>query len=200
MGIRHIVLLAFKEGTTLEKISSIATALRECCQKISGVNFGHFCNYKSVSNNPKRFTHYFFIDFIDEHSRDAYLQNDEHIRIAKEMIIPALANGLESLLVFDHEKTLSHSTVFQQTSNSNKAYVFFQKKKNLDIEGIISNEFKSNCTIEPYSNDFDTCTTIKTNEQTSHLAIINHALIFQKSHARQEKTCEPSVRLPTHSK
>lgn len=200
MHIRHIVLLAFKEGTTSEKISYIATALRECCQKISGVNFGHFCDYTPVNNNPKKFTHYFFVDFMDEESRAAYLNDAEHVRIAQELIIPALANGLESLLVFDHAKAVNRQTEFQQLSAPKKFYVFFQKAKTPDKESIISNKFKSNCTIEPYSNGFDTCVTIQASEKTPHLMKTNHALIFQKIHERQEKICALSNTLPTHSK
>lgn len=44
----------------------------------------------------------FTMTFANEDDRDAYLAHPEHIRIAKEQILPLLVDGVNSALAFDY--------------------------------------------------------------------------------------------------
>ncbi len=43
------------------------------------------------------------MDFDDVEGRDTYLNHPGHIRIAQELIVPILKNGLKSAITIDYE-------------------------------------------------------------------------------------------------
>jgi quinol monooxygenase YgiN len=105
--LRHFVFLEIKDEANA--IETIKASLAELSKKTKGCvdfQFG-----KCQGDNDSH--HYFFMDFVDEDSRDVYLSHPEHVKVATEIIIPRLERGLESATVFDyvregHPQNISH--------------------------------------------------------------------------------------------
>ncbi len=101
--IKHIVLLKFKANVTPNKINSAFQQLgnlKSLIPSMSHFSFGENCSPEDLN---KGFTHAFTMEFKDIQGRDAYLNHPEHIRIAQDIIVPLLENGLESALTLDYE-------------------------------------------------------------------------------------------------
>lgn len=98
MPLRHLVFIEIRDEE--EKIALIHHSLNELSKKVQGCFKFNFGKCSGDSNY-----HYFFMDFDDEECRDKYLAHPEHEKMAKEIIIPNLKNGLKSAIVFDYSKT-----------------------------------------------------------------------------------------------
>ena len=101
--IKHLVLLQFKSSLEVSEINDICKqfkALIKVIPSIKQFSYGKNCSPEKLN---KGITHAFVIEFDDIPGRDAYLNHPEHIRLAQEIIIPALENGLDSALVVDYE-------------------------------------------------------------------------------------------------
>lgn len=101
--IRHIVLLGFKEGTSEGEIQSIMDDLDQLRGEIPGITHFSWGPSNSVEGLEQGLLHGFVMDFKDAETRQTYLEHPEHIKIATERVIPALAKGTDSLVVFDYE-------------------------------------------------------------------------------------------------
>lgn len=97
--INHIVLLQFKPNITQDQIHSAYNQLA-LIPSIKEFTFGANCSPEQLN---KGFTHAFIMRFDDIEGRDAYLNHPDHIRIAQEVIVPLLENGLETALTIDYE-------------------------------------------------------------------------------------------------
>ena len=97
--VRHIVLLEFKE---LAQTRLVMEKLEEVARAVHG--FIAFSHGRSVSieglNRDKNYG--FTIDFQSTDALKAYLDHPEHIKLAKEHILPAQKNGIDSVLAFDY--------------------------------------------------------------------------------------------------
>lgn len=101
--IKHIVLLAFKPEMSEEKIFCILQqmqALMTSIPQIKQFSSGKNCSPEGLN---KDFTHGFIMTFESGIDRDIYLEHPEHKRIATEIVIPALVNGISSVLSFDFQ-------------------------------------------------------------------------------------------------
>lgn len=101
--IRHIVMLQVKSAVTLDTLGFALkqlAALKTEIPSMSHFSYGINCSPEQLN---KGFTHAFVMEFEHIEGRDAYLNHPEHNRVAQEVILPLLVNGLDSALVIDYE-------------------------------------------------------------------------------------------------
>ncbi|BCA96577.1 hypothetical protein TUM19329_29380 [Legionella antarctica] len=101
--IKHIVLLKFKANVTPHQINYVFHQLGHLKSLIPSINHFSFGENCSPEDLNKGFTHAFMMEFNDIEGRDTYLNHPEHIRIAQDVIVPLLENGLESALTLDYK-------------------------------------------------------------------------------------------------
>jgi hypothetical protein len=101
--IRHIVLLAFKKNLAEKNIQFVFSELDHLKQIIPQILTYTWGCCESPENLHKGFLHGFVMEFSTEADRDFYLTHPEHVRVAKDVIFPALENGFESVIVFDYK-------------------------------------------------------------------------------------------------
>lgn len=102
--IRHIVLLKFKQGISATEIQSVFDALHDLRLTIPQILHFNWGPYKSNEGLNKGYTHGFVMEFENETARDIYLVHPDHVRVANEIVLPALENGKESVIAFDYPK------------------------------------------------------------------------------------------------
>ena len=102
MTIRHIVLLPFKSSLSEKEITQIMETfgkLKNIIPQIQSFSWG-------VNNSPENlhqgYLHGFTMEFINEAERKTYLDHSEHIKLAQELIHPALKKGVLPI-VFDYK-------------------------------------------------------------------------------------------------
>ena len=99
--INHIVLLSFKSALSEAEINTILEALRNLANiipEIKSFKAGINCSPEGLHRG---FLHGFIMQFENGISRDIYLNHPEHKKVASELVIPALQDGLNSVVVFD---------------------------------------------------------------------------------------------------
>lgn len=99
--IRHQVYLRFDSETTPQKITELMQKLQQLQQQLAGaIDFHHRPNISVEIQLVRGFLHMFWIDFIDEQARDAYLVHPDHQLLANELVA-ALQDGPEDVFVCD---------------------------------------------------------------------------------------------------
>ena len=102
MPIRHIVLLPFKPSISPKDIETAMLALSNLKKVIPQiVSFSWGVN-NSPENLHRGYLHGFVMEFKNSIDRKIYLEHPAHIKVARELIIPALLDGLNSPIVFDY--------------------------------------------------------------------------------------------------
>jgi hypothetical protein len=76
--LRHVVLFKFKDGTTAEQIKSIEDAFRALPGKIPVIHDFEWGTNNSPEKLSQGFTHCFFLTFLSEEDRNAYLPHPAH--------------------------------------------------------------------------------------------------------------------------
>jgi len=105
MTIKHIVLLPFKLSLTkedIEKIMLSLASLKEVIPQIAAFSWGE---NNSTENLHRGYLHGFIMEFKDERDRKIYLEHPAHIKIAQEVVLPALVDGVNSPIVFDYSES-----------------------------------------------------------------------------------------------
>lgn len=95
--LKHIVLFAFKEGTSEADIQMIVDAFANLKQDIAEVHDFEWGVDVSVENLHNGFTHCFQVTFLSEADRDTYLPHPAH-----EAFGNILRPHLEKVLVVDY--------------------------------------------------------------------------------------------------
>ena len=95
--LRHVVLFQFKDGTPNEKVSEIEDAFRALPAKIDVIQDFEWGTDVSVEGKAGGFTHCFFVTFVSEADRDAYLPHADHSAFGA-----LLRPHLENVLVVDY--------------------------------------------------------------------------------------------------
>ncbi|HEV2613594.1 MAG TPA: Dabb family protein [Gammaproteobacteria bacterium] len=101
MTIRHIVLLRFKPSlskTDIEKIMQTFGGLKNSIPQIMSFSWGE---NNSPENLHQRYLHGFIMEFKNDLDRKIYLEHPEHIKLAQELIHPAIVEGALPV-VFDY--------------------------------------------------------------------------------------------------
>lgn len=101
--INHIVMLKFKSQLTESDIDSVSHQLSSLKESISSIKSFSFGKNNSFEQLNKGFTHVFIMTFDDAKGRDFYVDHPEHKKIATEVLMPMLEEGLESVIVVDYE-------------------------------------------------------------------------------------------------
>ena len=95
--LRHLVLCAYKEGTTVAQQASIAAGFAGLQALIPQVRLVEGGANVSPENLAQGYTHCFRLDFDDAAGRDIYLTHPDHLAFV-EILKPHLAQ----ILVFDY--------------------------------------------------------------------------------------------------
>jgi hypothetical protein len=95
--LRHVVLFAFKPDTTEDQIHTVEEAFRGLPAKIEQIHDFEWGTDVSVEGVARGYTHCFFVTFLSEADRDAYLPHPAHKEFGA-----VLHPHLESVLVIDY--------------------------------------------------------------------------------------------------
>jgi hypothetical protein len=101
--IRHVVLLQFADSTPPETINEIFSGFGGLVHKLTGARVVTSGPNVSPEGLDRGYRHGFVIDFDHAAARDAYLAHPDHVAFAEGTVIPALAAGRDSIVVFDYE-------------------------------------------------------------------------------------------------
>ncbi len=96
-AVRHVVLMAFKDGTSKETVEQIEANFRDLSDKIDVIHDFEWGTDISVENLQQGYTHCFLVTFANENDRDAYLPHPAH----KEFVA-FITPHLEKALVLDY--------------------------------------------------------------------------------------------------
>lgn len=95
--IRHILLIKFKNDTSLEQIQELMDLFVAIPSKVEGVESVEWGKNNSPEGKNKDYTHSVFMTFVDEQGRQHYLPHPEHDAL-KAVFRPIL----EDIIVFDY--------------------------------------------------------------------------------------------------
>ena len=95
--LRHVVLFAFRESSTPERIAEIERAFCALPGKIDEVHDFEWGTDVSVENISRGYTHCFLVTFLTEADRNTYLPHPAHLEF-----VALLEPHLETALVFDY--------------------------------------------------------------------------------------------------
>ncbi len=101
MPIKHIVLLPFKPTLSKDKIEKIMLSLAEMKKNIPQIISFSWGENSSPENLHGGYLHGFVMEFKNETDRKVYLEHPVHIKIAQEIVLPALMDGMKPI-VFDY--------------------------------------------------------------------------------------------------
>ncbi len=100
---KHVVLVQMKPELSQSEIDHVFAELSGLQQSIPGIVSFSWGVQSSPEGLDRGYTHAFVIDFEDAAARNAYLPHPEHQRVAGQVLVPALQNGVDSVLVFDYD-------------------------------------------------------------------------------------------------
>lgn len=99
--LKHCVFIRFRPEVSEQERTNLYTALAVLETQILGwLGFVAGANVTPELGMDKGYNGGFIIDFADELARDAYLQNSDHQRLAKQLVAAAI-DGIEGIMVFD---------------------------------------------------------------------------------------------------
>lgn len=102
MTIKHIVLLPFKPSLSKNEIEKIMLAIGALKKEIHQIVSFSWGENNSPENLHRGYLHGFVMEFKNNKDREIYLEHPLHIKIAQEIILPALVDGINSPIVFDY--------------------------------------------------------------------------------------------------
>jgi hypothetical protein len=96
--INHIVLFKLKSEVKENQLENCLNAIKNLKEKISGIVevSGGFDNSPEHKNNG--YTWGFQVKFVDDKSRDNYVNHPEHKKVIEKYIVPII----DDVLVFDY--------------------------------------------------------------------------------------------------
>lgn len=98
--INHIVMFKFESRYSESEIEAALNQLAVLQTMMLSFSLGKNMSPEHLNQG---FTHAFVMTFRDAQIRDAYLEHPEHKRIATEVLIPMLEDGINSVIVVDYE-------------------------------------------------------------------------------------------------
>lgn len=101
--VKHVVLFEFKSSCSPDTVTTIMNGLGALKDNIPGIVGYSWGTNNSPEGLNRKFEHGFVMEFSNTKDRDQYLDHPDHRTFGKEHIHPNLANGRESVLVFDYE-------------------------------------------------------------------------------------------------
>jgi hypothetical protein len=101
--LRHIVLFEFANEVREERRAEIMAELGALGEEVPAIRGYSWGTNVSPEGLDRGFTVGFVMEFESAAALDNYLGHPAHVKIAGDVIIPALKNGRDSILVFDYE-------------------------------------------------------------------------------------------------
>lgn len=104
MSIIHLALFKWKGDLSKPELCGLRDGFAALPTAIPEIR-----NYRWIHNNStegleKGFREGICMEFEDAPARQRYLDHPAHATLARDTVIPALEDGLNSVLVFDYEK------------------------------------------------------------------------------------------------
>ncbi len=99
--IKHIVLLKFKKDSSQQKIDAVFKAIEDLRKTIPEIQSFACGAYNSPEGLNRDYSHGFIMEFRNAAERDKYLVHPEHVRVASDIVMPAVTDGINSALAFD---------------------------------------------------------------------------------------------------
>lgn len=102
MPLKHIVLLSLRPSLPSADLARLKSSLSDLQTVIPQILSFSWISNNSPENLHQGYLHGFIMEFKDYLDRTTYLEHPAHLKIAQEMIFPALMKGTNSLIVFDY--------------------------------------------------------------------------------------------------
>lgn len=104
MSIIHLAFFKWRRDLSEQELSGLRDGFAALPTAIPEIR-----NYRWIHNNStegleKGFREGICMEFADAPARQRYLGHPAHVTFARDAVIPALEDGLDSVLVFDYEK------------------------------------------------------------------------------------------------
>lgn len=103
MSIIHLALFRWKPGLGHQEIEALCQGFSALQSAIPEIKDFRWIHNNSTEGLGKGFREGIYIEFDDIQARQRYLEHPAHVAFARDCVIPALENGLDSVLVFDYE-------------------------------------------------------------------------------------------------
>lgn len=100
--IKHIVLFKFKEDLGVEAIADVMNGFASLQSQIPEILSFRWGFNNSPEGLDKGFKVGFEMELADGRARSRYLAHPAHVAFAQNTVLPALHDGLESVVVFDY--------------------------------------------------------------------------------------------------
>lgn len=101
--IEHNVLFQFKPALEKAQIQQIAATLLAMGDYIPGIRRASWHSNASREQRDKGFRHLLRLSFDDSAALEHYLSHRHHVYVIENVLLPVLADGASSVLVFDVE-------------------------------------------------------------------------------------------------
>ncbi len=104
---RHIVLYTYRVDCSDEEISQVYQELDKISGRLPGRISYSWGKYNSHEGRNRGYTHALITDFIDEHSRNLFIDDEVRIELSKREVLPRMVDGVNSIVSFDFEWNLA---------------------------------------------------------------------------------------------
>lgn len=104
---RHIVLYTYRADCSDEEISQVYQELDKISGRLPGRISYSWGKYNSHEGRNRGYTHALITDFIDEHSRNLFIDDEVRIEFSKREVLSRMVDGVNSIVSFDFEWNLA---------------------------------------------------------------------------------------------
>lgn len=98
---RHIVLYTYRVDCSDEEISQVYQELDKISARLPGRISYSWGKYNSHEGRNRGYTHALITDFIDEHSRNLFIDDEVRIEFSRREVLPRMIDGVNSIVSFD---------------------------------------------------------------------------------------------------
>ena len=100
---RHIVLYTYRADCSEDEISRVYEELDRVSARLPGRISYSWGKYNSHEGRNRGYTHALITDFIDEYSRNLFIDDEVRIELSKREVLPRMVDGVNSIVSFDFE-------------------------------------------------------------------------------------------------
>jgi hypothetical protein len=104
MSIVHLVFFQWKQGLNQQSLEALRRGFADLQSVIPEIKSFEWIRNNSTEGLDRGFQEGICMEFEDAQARQRYLEHPAHVAYARDAVIPALENGLDSVLVFDYEQ------------------------------------------------------------------------------------------------
>lgn len=101
--ITHLVFFSFSPSVKQQQIQEAMNSLLPLKSILNGLEHISWHTNIARQGKNKRYSHVLVTKFLDLSSRDEYLANQEHLRVARELIFPLLDGSKNQTITLDFE-------------------------------------------------------------------------------------------------